>query len=851
MWKLAVRSVLARKRRLVSTALAVVLGVAFLAGTLVFTDTMRRTFDDLFADIYVNVDTVVRSEAGVQVEMGATVRGRIPEATLETVRAVPGVARVQADVEGFAQIVGADGEPIGNPGNGPPTFGMTFTDDDLIAWELTAGSRAPRSGELVIDQGSANAGDLAIGDTVTVLTQTGAHELALVGTARFGSADSPGGASVSLFDLATAQQVLLGRGGELDAVLVDAEPGVSQDVLTARIAAVLPTGQEAITGAALTAEQQDVMGDLMGFLTTFLLVFAGIGLVVACFTIFNTFQIIVTQRMREMALLRAVGASSGQVLASQLVEAVVVGVAASVVGLGAGVGVASLLKALMTGLGIDLPTSGTVLLPRTIVVALVVGTLATVVSAVFPAWRAARTPPLAALREITVDRSGRSVGRLVLGGLLTAGGVAAFVAGLTLAELVWVGLGALLTFLGAFVLGPALSGPATHVLGAPLPATRGIAGRLAQENATRNPKRTARTGGALMVGVALVVTINMLAASAKSWVRDVVAEQFSGDFVVATDMFGYGGLPVDLAAQIDALPEVAMATGVRTGVADVADADGAAASAEAYVAVDPVPADAMFDIGVESGDLAALDDHGVFVLADEARARDLVLGDTLEFRFVDGSVRPLRVEGTYANDELAGTFVVTQALHESTGADQYDFSVYVEAAPGVDTEAARAALVPVVAGSPNADLMSKAEYTDDMAAQIDPIVNLMYALLVLAVGIALFSIANSMALSVHERTREIGLLRAVGMDRRQTRSAIRWEAVLIALVGTLTGLLIGVFFGWALSVTLRGEGLTAFSFPVVALLVIAALAVTGGVLAASRPARRAARIDVLRAITTD
>jgi putative ABC transport system permease protein len=851
MFKLALRSVLSRKRRLVSTALAVVLGVAFLAGTLVFTDTMRRTFDDLFADIYRNVDTVVRSEAGVQVEMGPTVRGRIPEETLEAVRAVPGVARVQADLEGFAQIVAADGEPIGNPGNGPPTFGMTFGDDDLIAWELTPGSRVPGSGEVVIDQGSAEAGDLLVGDTVTVLTQTGAHELALVGIARFGSADSPGGASVSLFDLATAQEVLLGRTGELDAVLVDAEPGVSQEELTARIAEVLPVGQEAITGAELTAEQQDVMGDLMGFLTTFLLVFAGIGLVVACFTIFNTFQIIVTQRLREMALLRAVGATRAQVLASQLVEALVVGVIASVVGLGAGVGVAAALKTLMTGLGIDLPTSGTVLLARTVVVALVVGTLATVVAAVFPAWRASRTPPLAALREVAVDRSGRSAGRFVLGGLLTAGGVAAFVAGLTLAELVWVGLGALLTFLGAFVLGPAVSGPAARVLGAPLPAVRGIAGRLARENATRNPKRTARTGGALMVGVALVVTINMLAASAKLWVRDVVAEQFTGDFVVATDMFGFGGLPVDLAAQLDALPEVAMATGVRTGVADVVSADGASTSAQAYVAVDPAPADAMFDIGVESGDLGALDDHGVLVLADEARARDLELGDTVEFRFVDGSTRPLTVTGTYANDELAGKFVVSQALHESTGADQYDFSVYVQAAPGVDVQAARAALASVVAGFPNADLMSKAEYTDDMAAQIDPIVNLMYALLALAVGIALFSIANAMALSVHERTHEIGLLRAVGMDRRQTRSAIRWEALLIALVGALSGLLIGVFFGWALSVTLRGEGLTAFSFPLIPLLVIAVLAVAGGVLAATRPASRAARVDVLRAITTE
>lgn len=850
MFKLALRSVLSRKRRLVSTALAVVLGVAFLSGTLVFTDTMRRTFDDLFADIYRDVDTVVRSEAGIDVEMGATVRGRIPESTVDLVAAVPGVARVQPDVEGFAQIVGADGEPIGNPGNGPPTFGMAFAPDDLIAWNLTAASRTPGPGEVVIDQGSAEAGRLRLGDTVTVLTQTGSHELELVGIARFGSADSPGGASVSLFDLGTAQTVLLGHTGELDAVLVDAEPGVSQEQLTARIAAVLPAGQQALSGAELTAEQQDVMGDLMGFLTTFLLVFAGIGLIVACFTIFNTFQIVVTQRLREMALLRAVGASRGQVLASHLIEALFLGIVASVAGLVAGVGVAGALKRLMTGLGVDLPTSGTLLLPRTVVVALVVGTLATVVSAIFPAWRASRVPPLAALRETAVDRSASAVGRFVLGGLFTAGGIAAFVAGLTLSELVWVALGALLTFLGAFVLGPAISGPTTRLLGAPIAAARGVSGRLARDNASRNPKRTARTGGALMVGVALVVTINMLAASARSWVRDVVAEQFTGNFVVATDTYGFGGLPVDLAARLDGLPEVAMATGVRTGSAEVVDPDGDA-SAVMYVAIDPQPADALFDIGEATGDVAALDDEGVLVLTREAAARGIELGDTVEFRFIDGTTRALTVQGTYTDDDLAGTFVVSQALHESTGADQYDFSVYVQTAPGVADTAARAALADVVAGYPSADLMSKAEYTDDMAAQIDPIVNLMYALLALAVGIALFSIANAMALSVHERTHEIGLLRAVGMDRRQTRSAIRWEALLIALVGTLSGLLIGVFFGWALSVTLRGEGLATFSVPVVALVVITVAAVGGGVLAATRPARRAARVDVLQAITTE
>ena len=849
MFKLALRSVLAHKRRLLSTAAAVVLGVAFLAGTLVFTDTMSRTFDNLFADIYRNIDTVVRSETSVEAEMGPSVRGRIPEATLDVVRTIPGVADAQADIEGYAQVVGADGTAIGNPGNGPPTFGMNLHERGLIGWVLTPGSRPPGPGELVIDVGTADKGDLEIGDTVTVLTQTGAHQLPLVGTARFGSATSPGGASVSLFDLPTAQEVLIGHAGEVDAIIVDAAPGVSEDELTARIAAALPAGMEAITGTELTDEMQDAMAELIGFLTTFLLVFAAIGLVVACFTIFNTFQIIVSQRLREMALLRAIGATRGQVLGSQLIEAVVVGLLASLAGLAAGVGVAALLKALMAAIGLDVPGGGTVLLVRTVIVALVVGTLATIVSAVFPAWRASNVPPLAALRQVAIDRSDRSVGRAITGAVLTAAGIAAFAAGLIGSELSWTGIGALLTFFGAFVLGPVLSGPVTRLLGAPLPALRGIAGRLAQENAARNPKRTARTGGALMVGVALVVAINMIAASAKLWVREVVADQFTGDYVVATSMFGFGGLPIDLADELDATAEVDVATGVRVGMAQIGSGD--AATDETYVAIDPEGASRVFDIGLEGGDLSVLHDDGVLVLAGEAEARGLGVGDRLDFQFVDGTNRPLTVLGLYERDELAGKFVITHDVHESTGVDQYDFSVYLLTTPGTDADAARAVLEPIVAAYPNAELRSNAEYMDDMAAQVDPIVNLMYALLALAIGIALFSIANSMALSVHERTHEIGLLRAVGMDRPQTRAAIRWEAVLIALVGTLSGVLIGVFFGWALSVTLRGEGLTDVAFPTTSLVVVGLLAVIGAVLAATRPARRAARVDVLRAISTE
>jgi putative ABC transport system permease protein len=848
MFRLALKSTLARKLRLVSTGLAVVLGIAFLTGTLVFTDTIKRTFDDLFADIYAETDTFVRSSTSISMEFGGDARGRMPESVLGTVASVEGVADAQGVVQGFAQVVDAEGDAIGNPGQGAPTFGMSYVSGALSPWQLSADSRAPGPGELVLDKGAADKGDLVIGETVTVLTQTGPHEFPLVGIARFGSADSPGGATVAIFDLATAQEVLLGRAGELDAVMVDATEGVDEVDLTARVAAVLPDGVEALTGTQITEENQDVMEEGLTFFNTFLLVFAAIALVVACFTIYNTFQIVVTQRSREMALLRAVGASRRQVLAAQLLEAVVVGVLASVAGLAAGVFVAGLLKGMLDGFGIDIPAGGTVLQARTALVALVVGTLVTVVSAVFPAVRASRIPPLAALHDVVVGGIERPRRRLAYGGALTILGVVALTAGLAGAGIAWVGVGALAIFIGVFVLGPLVARPVVKVVGAPLPALAGITGSLARENALRNPKRTARTGGALMVGVALVAAITVMSASLKDWIRDVFEEQFTGDFVVATRTVGFGGLSPQLAAQLNELPEIDTATGIRVGFARVGQAEQ---SDEEYVSVDPATAGRVFDIGMLSGSVATLTTEGVLLNDSEAEKRDIGVDDTLDFQFLNGTTRTLTVQGIYSEQDLAGPMVISHALHEQSGIDQFDFSVYIVKASGVSDATAEAAIARVSDAYPNARLQSRSQYINDQAAQLDQIVNLMYGLLGLAVLIALFSIANSMALSIHERTRELGLLRAVGMTRRQTGSAVRWESVLVTLLGTGLGALVGIFFGWSISVTIRGEGLGTFSIPFAALAVVVVLAVFGGVIAALRPARRAARLDILQAIATE
>jgi putative ABC transport system permease protein len=409
------------------------------------------------------------------------------------------------------------------------------------------------------------------------------------------------------------------------------------------------------------------------------------------------------------------------------------------------------------------------------------------------------------------------------------------------------GLGAATVFIGVSVLGPTLARPLSRVIGAPLPRLRGVPGNIARENAMRNPKRTARTGGALMIGVAMVVGITVIAANAKAWARDVYGGQFTGDFVVSTDTFGFGGLNPDLAAELDELPEVAVATGIRYGAATNVDAG----DDTRYVSIDPATAAPLLDLGMVEGTIESLTADGILVDDDEAADHGLARGDPLEFAFLNGDTRVLTVQGLYTEDDLVGPFVISHALHEQTGSDQFDASVYIATAPGVSETAARAAVTAVSEPYANADVQSRGEYIDDQAAQVDQIVNLMYGLLGLAIIIALLSIANSMALSIHERTRELGLLRAVGMTRRQVRLAVKWEAVLIGVLGTLLGLLIGASFGWAISVTLRDAGLGTFAMPIQPLLIIALIAAVGALLASARPARRAAKLDVLRAIATE
>ncbi len=848
MLRVTLRGLLAHKLRLATTALAVMLGVAFMAGTLVLTSTIGATFDGLYADLNAGTDVQVRSAEVVQTDFGDQ-RGTLDDAILGEIAAVPGVRTASPDVTGYAQFVGKDGKAIGNPNQGAPTLGFNWIEDpDVSPLNLADGRPPAGPGEVVMDKATADGEGFALGDQVTVLSASGSEPFTVVGITRFGQVDSPLGATLAVFDLATAQRVL-GLDGRLSTVSVVADDGVSEEELVRRLDAALPETVQAITGTELTSEQQTRTRDALGFFNTFLLAFALIALFVGSFIIYNTFSIIVAQRTREMALLRAVGAGRRQVLSSVMVEALVTGLLASALGVLAGLGVAVLLRNVFALAGIDIPTSGLTVEPTAVVVPLVIGVVVTLASAFFPARKASRVPPIAALRDVAIDESGRSVARALAGALVLAGGVALVAVGLS-AEVdnavALVGLGAALTFLGVAVLGPVIARPLAGALAWPLPRVRGISGRLARENAMRNPKRTSATAAALMIGVGLVGFITIVAASASTSIRGTVDKGFLGDLVVQSNAGIGGGLPPEVATEIAALPETSVAAAVRLGPAAV---DG---SGTLLYAIDAASFVQIGDLEVTEGDLTDLDETGTIAVAGStADDKGVGIGDTLVVSYPATGAQELRVVALYDQADILGPYATGLATFEPNNDVQLDSFVYIKLAPGVSLDEGRAAVAVVTDAYPNADLQDKTEFADSIVGQIDQLLNLVYVLLLLAVVIALIGIANTLALSIFERTRELGLLRAVGMTRRQLRSAVRWESVVIAVMGTVLGLVIGAFFGWALVASLRSEGFTDLTIPVGQLVVVVVLAAGAGVVAAVPPARRAARLDVLQAISTE
>src|SRR5215471_4735945 len=522
MYKIVVQGLLARKRRLVTTALAVVLGVAFTAGTLVLTDTMTHIFNDLSAGVYKGTDAVVRAKAVFDAGLngGGEQRPNIDASLVQPLSHVPGVAAAEGSAFGYTRLIGKDGKPLGHPANGAPTLGGNWsTNPRLNPFHLVAGHAPQAPDEVVIDKQSANDGHLAVGDTTTVLVSGPPQRVRIVGIVGFGTADSPAGASIVLFTTPVAQR-LVAAPGKFSTINFVAAPGVSQQQLASNLSRVLPPGTEALTGAALIKETQDNFQKVLSIFSKFLLIFAVVAVLVGGFIILNTFAITVAQRTRENGLLRALGTSRRQVLWWVIIEAVAVGVIAALIGLAAGVAVAAGLKALLGLFGFTLPGGSLVVSATTVIVSLLVGIGVTVVAAISPARKAAKVPPVAAMQEATVGSTGYgSKQRIVVGIAILAIGLAALFYGLFghigNAFLV-VGLGVLLVFLGVSVLGRTVSLPLSRTIGTPLPRIKGVTGTLAQENTMRNPKRTAASASALMIGVGLVGFISIFASSAKA-----------------------------------------------------------------------------------------------------------------------------------------------------------------------------------------------------------------------------------------------------------------------------------------------------------------------------------------------
>lgn len=853
MFRIALKGILGRKARLVLTSLAVIIGTAFLAGTSVFSATLNATFNNLFTDVFKNVDAYVRSSQVIEGEFGVQERQRIPAALVEDVLAVPGVKAAAGDIQAFARIVGADGKPLGTDGQGPPTFGGVFTESFVSLWKVVDG-RAPKGpNEAVVDEASFQKGKLTIGKPVKIIGQAGSREFTLVGVTSYGDVRSPGGATFALFDLPTASE-FLAKPGFVDDILVAGDGSLSDAALSQRITDALtkkiaadPSATakiETLTGAEITKETQDQIGTALSFFGILLSVFSFIALGVGSFVIYNVFSISAAQRERENALLRAIGASKKQVTRAMLIESLVVGIFGSAVGLVGGIGLSKGLSALLRALSIDIPSSGLVVKTNTIVETLVVGTLVTIASAWLPARRAGKVPPLAAMRSTAVEVIATGRKRTIIGFSVMGVGaavVAAVVAGATTSLL---GLGILLVFIGTIVLGPVIARPVSLFLGRPAARFRGITGSMARQNSARNPKRTARTASPVLIGVALVTAVTALAASIKGQINDVFTQQLKGNYVVATNNRGFGGLSPSLATDMAALPEVEAASGIGQIIGKI---DG---KGQFLTSVSPETVANVWNFGLINVDMSQLTVDSIFISRKKSESRMLPVGSSVTVVLPDATTHQLKVAGIYEQNEF-GDYLVSKALTANTTIASFDVGVYIKTKSDVSATKARAALQKAVDKYGQGTLLNKQEYIDKNSGNVNQLLGLIYGLLFLSIIISIVGIIITLLLSVFERQRELGLLRAVGMTRSQVRTTVRWESIITSLLGAALGISLGIGLGWVIVFALRDQGLTTFSLPVGSAVVIVILSFFVGVLAAVYPAWRATKVDILSALNTN
>ena len=835
---------LARKGRLFLTSLAIILGTAFLSGTFIFSDTLNKTFDQLFSDVFKDVDAYVRSSNFVEVPFGGEQRGRIPISELDTVRAVPGVLDAVGDIQAFARIIGKDGKGIGSE-NGPPTFGGIANSSMAGLWKVDSGRFPNGPTEMMMDRGSARNGKFTVGDSVRVNAQSGSREFTLVGVAVFGNVSSPGGATFALFDQPTASEFLLVP-GYVDVFLVQGDGTLTDMELAARITAALPPSAklETLTGAEITKETQDQIGQALGFLSTFLTAFSLIALGIGCFVIYNVFSITAAQRLRENALLRAIGASRRQITRALLIEALVVGLLGSTLGFFVGIGLSRGLTALLNSVGLDIPSTGLSIESRAVMITILTGVIVTLLSAILPARRAGKVPPLAALRDTAIETTGSNKKRFTIGLAILALGAVALIAAGAGASTVFLGLGVLFVFTGVLIVGPGVAKPVALWIGRPIEKLRGVTGAMARQNAARNPKRTARTAAPVLIGVALVTAFTAFAASVKSEIRDTIGSQFRGDYAVSAPNNGFGGLSPTLVDELGVMPQVAQASGLGFATIKI---NG---KGEFVQVIDPQTAQGIFELEMVQDKQESLTPTGILVSDSRAKSKGWVIGTLIDIVMVDGTAKKLAIQGTFRPSGFIGSYVIDRGVFSGTNNSYFDTVIYLKLKEGVSTSDARDALTAVTTAKGLGELQSRDEFIDSQSGQVNQILGLIYGLLALSVVIAIVGIVITLLLSVFERQREIGLLRAVGMTRSQVRTTVRWESVITSMFGAVVGVVLGIVMGVVLIAVLADNGIAAFRLPIKSTLIILVLSFVIGVIAAIYPARRATKIEIMQAIAT-
>jgi putative ABC transport system permease protein len=858
MTAVVVRGFFSRKLRAVLTGIAVALGVALMSGTYILTDTIDHSFAAIFATGEQNRAVVVTPHQGLGA--GAAVQtATIGQATLERVRRVPGVAVAAGEVFAVATLFDAQGRRLNTSA---PSFAVSVLPARFEDLSAVAGSLPTNAGSVAIDQASAQRASLRVGQRLRVAGATAAATYRISGILRFAGSASFGGAGVALVILPQAQ-LLAGEPNSYDDLVVGAKSGVSPATLRKRIRAVLPLTLDVRTGVQQAAQQTSDLESQLGFLRTFLLIFAYVALFVGAFIIFNTFSITVAQRTREFGLLRTLGATRGQVVRSVVAEGAMLGFGGALVGLLAGLGLAPALDQLFKAFGADLPDSGTVVEFRTIWVSLLAGTGVTVLAGLLPALRAARVTPIAAMREgVPLERAQRSPRgrRIILA-------VVAFYVVVRVALLASSGAGiATIVILLALILairvpasrrriGGAFSATVValaHLLARPL-AWRGITGRLARDNTVRHPGRTAVTAASLMVGLALVSLISILAAGTKASINQAIDASFAGNLIIQnSSTAGNAGIPTEIPAALRAIPGVAQVTPVAFTEGRVNHLKGN----QTITALDPASFARVYRIDWDRGSdatLAALGTTGTVLNRSFASAHHLKVGQTLTVAAASGRRIRLVVRGIATdNARLLADLTITLALARSAFAQRVDALDFVSYRPGVTNAQVQPKVNRILAARfPQAESQTATQFKNSLASQVDTLLALIYVLLALSVIVSLFGIVNTLVLSIFERTRELGMLRAIGTSRRQIRQMIRYESVITALIGGLLGIALGVVVALILAATaLSGSGFVLV-IPVVTVVVLFILAGLAGLAAAAWPARRAARVDILAAIATE